>query len=178
VSVERSKAIEAVIRLDVQMTGSGATSAELETLYRERFRAFLLSVTALLRDGEAALDVVQEGFSLALQRRTSFRGDGSVEAWVWRIVLNVARDRQRSSRKQRRLLPAAASEERQEPYADLREALLALPERQRLAVFLRYYADLSYTEIAAALDVRPGTVAASLNAAHTALRRDLKEVAR
>jgi RNA polymerase sigma factor (sigma-70 family) len=160
------------------MARRGATPAEIESLYGERFRVFLLSVTALLGDGEGALDVVQEGFSLALQRRASFRGDGSVEGWVWRIVLNVARDRQRSSRKEWRLPPGAAGEERNEPDGDLREALLALPERQRLAIFLRYYADLSYEEIAAALDVRPGTVGASLHAAHAALRRDLKEVAR
>ena len=60
---------------------------------------------------------------------------------------------------------------------DLRSALLALPERQRLAVFLRYYADLSYGQIADALGVRPGTVAASLHAAHAALREQLEELA-
>ena len=43
-------------------------------------------------------------------------------------------------------------------------------------VFLRYYADLSYDQIAEALGVRPGTVAASLNAAHATLRRNLEEV--
>ena len=53
--------------------------------------------------------------------------------------------------------------------------MLALPERQRLAVFLRYYADLSYEEIADALVVRPGTVAASLHAALASLRSDLEE---
>jgi RNA polymerase sigma-70 factor (ECF subfamily) len=51
----------------------------------------------------------------------------------------------------------------------------ALPERQRLAVFLRYYADLSYPQIADVLGVRPGTVAASLNAAHASLRVGVEE---
>jgi RNA polymerase sigma factor (sigma-70 family) len=51
-----------------------------------------------------------------------------------------------------------------------------LPERQRLALFLRYYADLDYAAIADVLGVRPGTVAATLNAAHTTLRRRLEEV--
>jgi RNA polymerase sigma-70 factor, ECF subfamily len=58
----------------------------------------------------------------------------------------------------------------------IRRQLRALPERQRLAVFLRYYADLSYDEIAEVLEVRPGTVAASLNAAHRTLRSELAEV--
>jgi len=46
----------------------------------------------------------------------------------------------------------------------------ALPERQRLMVFLRYYADLDYRAIATALGVKTGTVSATLNAAHAALR--------
>ena len=54
--------------------------------------------------------------------------------------------------------------------------LRALPERQRLAVFLRYYADLSYDQIAEVLQVRSGTVAAALNAAHRNLRDELEGV--
>jgi DNA-directed RNA polymerase specialized sigma24 family protein len=43
-------------------------------------------------------------------------------------------------------------------------------------LFLRYYADLEYEAIAIALDVSPGTVGATLNAAHASLRRLLQEV--
>jgi RNA polymerase sigma-70 factor (ECF subfamily) len=160
------------------MGGSDASSAEIEAIYRTRFRAFLFSVTALLGDGEAALDVVQDGFALALRRRMSFRSEGSLEAWLWRIVLNVARDRRRSRRRPVPFMQLESFGDASEPSAELRTALLALPERQRLAVFLRYYADLSSREIAEVLGVRAGTVAASLNAAHAALRRNLEEVAR
>ena len=54
--------------------------------------------------------------------------------------------------------------------------LVALPERERLVVFLRYFADLDYREIAAALEVEVGTVGATLSAAHAALRIALEEV--
>ena len=160
------------------MKGNPATMAEIEALYRARSHVFLYSVTAFLRDGDAALDVVQEGFSFALRRRGSFRGEASLETWVWRIVLNAARDRQRSLG--RPPVPEASGqldEEATEPVDDLRASLLLLPERQRLAVFLRYYADMSYGQIAEALGVRPGTVAASLHAAHAALRQEIEEVA-
>jgi RNA polymerase sigma-70 factor, ECF subfamily len=159
-----------------RMGRNGATSAEIEAIYRERFRAFLLTVTALLRDGDAALDAVQEGFSVALHRRWSFRREGNLEAWLWRIVLNVARDRLRSLRREATFEESTASLEMGGPDDDVRASLLSLAERQRLAVFLRYYADLSYEQIADALGVRVGTVAASLNAARKSLRRALQEV--
>jgi RNA polymerase sigma factor (sigma-70 family) len=163
--------------LQSEMKASHATPAAIEGLYRERFRAFLLSVTALLRDGEAALDVVQDGFALALARRETFRNEGSLEAWLWRIVLNVARDELRSQKR-------PGSRPLQQLYArdadddDLRVKLRALPERQRLAIFLRYYADMSYAQVADVLGISAGTVAASLNAAHRALRQDLEEASR
>ena len=65
---------------------------------------------------------------------------------------------------------------RPEHDADLRAVLAVLPERQRTAVFLRYYADLDYAAIAEALGITTGTVAATLNAAHAALRTRLEEV--
>jgi RNA polymerase sigma factor (sigma-70 family) len=56
--------------------------------------------------------------------------------------------------------------------------IAALPKRQRLVVYLRYYADLDYRGIAEALDVEVGTVSATLGSAHRALRRSLEEVER
>jgi RNA polymerase sigma factor (sigma-70 family) len=161
------------------MKGRDGRSAEIEALYRKRFRAFLLSATAVLGDGEAALDVVQDAFALALRRRDSFRGDGKLEDWLWKIVLNAARDRQRARHRELRPLPLApAMEAASEPNEEVRAFLFALPERQRMAVFLRYYADMSYAQIAEVLGIRPGTVAAALNTAHGALRHQLQEAAR
>jgi RNA polymerase sigma factor (sigma-70 family) len=62
--------------------------------------------------------------------------------------------------------------------AGVRAWVAALPERQRLAVYLRYYADLDYRAIADALGIEVGTVSASLSSAHQALRRSLEEVER
>jgi RNA polymerase sigma factor (sigma-70 family) len=159
------------------MKRKDACEAAIEALYRERFRAYALGATALLRDGEAALDVVQEAFAIALRRRGSFRGDGNLEAWVWRIVINVARDRRRARWRESRLLPLMRPpEEERESSDDMKELLLALPERQRLAIFLRYYADLSYGQIAEVLGVSSGTVSASITTARAALRQQLQEV--
>ena len=71
----------------------------------------------------------------------------------------------------------AESAEHAEPTGLVAE-LRGLPERQRTAVFLHYYADLPYDEVARLLGVAEGTVAASLNAARRSLRRRLEEVYR
>ena len=152
----------------------GASMEELEALYRSRFDAFARVAASVAGDG--ARDAVQEGFATAVRRRRSFRGDGPLEAWVWRIVLNAARTQARRHlphpglRGSEPLTPTVSDE------GGVRAAVAGLPERQRLAVFLRYYADLDYDSIATALGVKPGTVAATLNAAHATLRGRLEEV--
>jgi RNA polymerase sigma factor (sigma-70 family) len=147
---------------------------ELEALYRSRFEVFARVAASVTGDPDRARDVVQEGFATAVRERRSFRGEGVLEAWVWRIVLNTARS------DVRRAAPAigdggiSATNGHPEQDAELRAVLARLPERQRTAVFLRYYADLDYAAIATALGISTGTVAATLNAAHAALRTRLE----
>jgi DNA-directed RNA polymerase specialized sigma24 family protein len=63
---------------------------ELELLYRERYRQFLRVATAIVGD-EAAHDVVQEAFTRAIRSSGSYRGEGTVEAWLWQVLVNAAR---------------------------------------------------------------------------------------
>jgi RNA polymerase sigma-70 factor (ECF subfamily) len=72
-------------------------------------------------------------------------------------------------------LPATENGDRESERV-LRAWIASLPERQRLAIYLRYYADLDYRAIAAVLAVRVGTVSATLSAAHNRLREQLQEV--
>jgi RNA polymerase sigma-70 factor (ECF subfamily) len=58
----------------------------------------------------------------------------------------------------------------------LQATIALLPDRQRVILFLRYYADLDYQQIADTLGIRRGTVSAALHAAHQTLRRHLEEV--
>jgi RNA polymerase sigma-70 factor, ECF subfamily len=150
--------------------------SELADLYRRRFHRFLRVAEAITGDLDAARDAVQEAFARAIGHRADYRGDGSLESWVWSCVVNTAR-----SQAQRREVPVAEPPERpsdEQGAADhaLAEAIGSLPERQRHVLFLRYYADLDYRAIAAALDIEVGTVGASLHSAHATLRRLLEEV--
>ena len=159
------------------MKNNGARLEDLERLYRERYTHFVQVARAVLGYETAAHDAVQDGFSQAIRKRSSFRGDGPLEAWVWRMVLNAAlANRRRNGALDlfefELALEPSSSEPRNED-EQIRAWIATLPERQRLTVFLRYYADLDYRAIATALDVETGTVSATLNAAHAALRRSI-----
>lgn len=153
----------------------GASLGDLEALYRTRFDVFARVAAGVTGDSERARDAVQEAFTTAVRKRDSFRAEGPLEAWVWRIVLNAARSDVRRSIAPVEYGEPSPANGRPEQDAELRAALALLPERQRIAVFLRYYADLDYAAIGEALGIANGTVAATLNAAHAALRSRLEE---
>lgn len=152
----------------------GASVSDLELLYRQSFDRFVRVAAGILRDEERAADAVQEAFATAVRRRRRFRGDGPLEAWLWRIVVNSAR--RTAVRKPPGGFPEEWSDDAPAALVDVRAAVAGLPERQRLALFLRYYADLDYDAIATALGVSVGTVGATLNAARANLRGLLEEV--
>jgi RNA polymerase sigma-70 factor (ECF subfamily) len=126
-------------------------------------------------DSDRAADAVNEAFARVIRSRGSFRGDGPLEAWVWRAVVNAARDAVERPYTAGGTSPDEAAPP--ETLSELAPLVASLPERQRLVIFLRYYADLDYRAIAHVLEVEIGTVSASLAAAHRTLRRKLQEVA-
>jgi RNA polymerase sigma-70 factor, ECF subfamily len=145
---------------------------QIEELYRVRFPQFARVAQAIAGDRESALEAVQEGFADALRHSASWNGRGPLEGWVWRCVVN------RACKARRRSAPEIRTEPHGIPDRDseLRALLAELPERQLLVVFLRYFADLEYREIASALGIEVGTVSATLHAAHARLRKALEEV--
>jgi RNA polymerase sigma-70 factor (ECF subfamily) len=148
---------------------------ELEAIYRRRYAAFVRVALGITGEEQSARDAVHDGFVLAVRNRGRVRDERALEPWVWRIVVNEARKRRRRDAR------FVTEEEREgasygpaELEVDVRALIAALPERQRLALFLRYYADLDYTAIAAALGIKAGTVAATLSSAHTSLKAELE----
>jgi len=155
----------------------GATVREIEMVYLRRFNEFCSLANAILHDREQAKDAVQDAFVAALRRRRQWRGEGSLDAWLWRAVLNAARDRRRKHEAilvsdTAQVTPVEPSTSLDEP-GDLADALAGLTERQRLVLFLRYFGDLEYRQIAETLDVKPGTIAATIHQAQEHLRHRL-----
>ena len=135
----------------------------LEQLYRDRYRSFRDILAGVVGSHELAREVVQEAFARALREQRKFRGEGSLEAWVWKIALNIALKTRRELAREWALDDEYETSSRETtPDRDVRAAVRALPPRRRLVVFLRYFAGLSYAEIAEIAGVSEGTVAATL----------------
>ena len=150
---------------------AGASEAAIEEIYRQRYAAFLRLGYALLGDRERARDAVQEAFAVALRARASFRGEGSLDGWLWRTFVNVCRQEQRrGNRVDPPQPPELGANGHEREWPELRAALALLPEQERLVTFLRYYGDLSQEQIGEALGIQRGTVAATLHHAHAKLR--------
>lgn len=152
----------------------------IEGVYRERYDEFVRTAAAIANSREAGPDAVHDAFVTAIRRRHTYRGDGTIEAWLWRVVVRSASKRRRAAQ-----LDGLASNEIEDVIwvescpdvdDDLRAAVIRLPPRQRLMLFLRYYGDLDYATIARVTGVQVGTVGAELHAAHRSLRRSLEEV--
>ena len=147
---------------------------EIEAIYRLRYPAFLRVAAAIVGDEDLGADAIQDGFAGVVRSRRRFRG-GSLDAWVWAAVVNAARStRRRSAGFELAAVEVVSPTVDEHPRAaPLRQAIANLPERQRLVVFLHYFADLDYRAIATVVGIRPGTVGATLNAARAALHKAL-----
>jgi RNA polymerase sigma-70 factor, ECF subfamily len=149
-------------------------AAAIERVYRERYVGFRNALATVTGDTESARDAVQDAFARALRERHRFRGEAPLEAWIFRIALHSALAARRNGREVslgEDLDPAPVEPERD---PELAAALRELPPRRRLVVFLRFYADLSYAEIAAVCGISEGTVAAALAQARAGLLRALQ----
>jgi RNA polymerase sigma-70 factor (ECF subfamily) len=156
----------------------GATLAAIEGLYRSQLPVLRRAAAAITGDRELACDAVQDAFARAVLRHADFRGEGSLNGWIWRIVINTTLSQTRARRPISPLAgdpPTSDNGHTDAATERVRSALAQLPERQRLVLFLHYYADLDYTTIAEAVDISPGTVGATLHAARANMRRRLEE---
>jgi RNA polymerase sigma factor (sigma-70 family) len=153
--------------------------AEIEQIYRARGADFLRLAVARIGDVEAARDAVQEGFARAIRGFGSFRGEGTLEAWIARCVMNAARDVDRRSVADTSTVDPSHDESSSVGVSDaVRAAVARLPQRQRDALFLRFYLDFDYATIAETFGVEIGTVSATLHAARSTLAESLQEVMR
>jgi len=150
----------------------------------------------LLNDHNEALDLSQEVFLRVFRTIHTFRGHSSLRTWIYRIVVNQARNRQRWWRRRHRAQQVSLDQHIQD-HGDLpervssgpdrlvgqkqlgeriRRALDALPFDQKTAIVLREIDGLSYEEIGFSLGIAVGTVKSRLARAREGLRAELRDV--
>lgn len=143
---------------------------DFEQWYLMRRAAVCASVAAASSFDPLAADATDEAFARALERWHRVRLMESPDGWTIRVALNeIARRRRRTARETLAAGPAEHVTESQTPMPEVWAAISALPERQRLAVVLRYVGDLTQDGIAHVMGIRPGTVAATLSKARATL---------
>lgn len=151
----------------------------------------------LLGDHNEALDLSQEVFLRVFRTIHGFRGQSALRTWIYRIVVNQARNRQRWWRRRHRSQQVSLDEHirdhgdlpeqtngaspdrllgRKELAEQIRAALDHLPFDQKTALVLREIDGLSYEEIGFSLGIAVGTVKSRLARAREALRAQLRNV--
>ena len=171
-------------------TGDETACAELVAAHQRMVYGLAFN---LLGNRDDALDLSQDVFLRVFRTLSSFRGQSALRTWIYRIVVNQARNRQRWWRRRHRAEQVSLDdylrnfgdlEARQdilpdrllaskETAAKIWQAMDHLPFEQRTALILREVDGLRYDEIAYSLDIAVGTVKSRLTRARQALRAEL-----
>jgi RNA polymerase sigma factor (sigma-70 family) len=172
-----------------QAAGGGriADPADFEAAFREHYPPVYRFIARRV-GGALAEDLAAETFAMAYRRRASFDpGRGSLRSWLYGIAANLVRNQWRAEQHllalDARLVPEIGSSDGSEA-ADRRVIAALLAPRlatalsqitldQREVLLLHAWAELSHEEIAAALEIAPGTVRSRLSRARAALREQL-----
>lgn len=139
----------------------------------------------LMRDADAADDLVQDCLERAVGRWHQRRADGNARSWVYTILHNLAVNRMQQRGRRGAHLPVEDASEAvlSEPATqesvlhsrDIVAAVARLPEEQKAVLLLVSVEDLSYAEAAQVLDIPLGTVMSRLSRARDRLRRDMAD---
>lgn len=167
--------------------GREAALAELIALHG---RGLTLFATRYLGDPGAADEVVQDVFLRAWREASRYDpARGAVSTWLYRIATNLCVDRMRRARVRRFFLGGPAAADLEDVLADaapsaeravaaraelvrMRKALMALPDRQRMAILLTVVAGLDNAEAAAAMGTSRGSVEQLLVRARRTLKAE------
>ena len=145
-----------------------AGTAGFEEWYLREHAKVVAALTWVAGDADVAADATDEAFARAYADWGNVGLMASPGGWVYRVAMNVVRRRMRRAALEKRVVempPAVAEVVDREIWTVVRQ----LPERQRVAVVLRYLLDLPEKEVASVMGISRGTVASALAAARQRL---------
>ena len=156
----------------------------ISALYEKTYSKVYYTVKSMIKDEDAVFDIVQDTYIKAFDHLDSFQGDTKFLPWIRQIAANTARDWLKKKRPMlftelgsgdgrdtpvEELFPDERSEnlpdqviDQQETKRLIREILEELPEDQRAAIGMYYYAEMSIKEIATAMNASESAVKSRL----------------
>ena len=171
--------------MPVAMTeDSSLQHSSLGDLYVQHAPEGIRLAFLLTGDRSLAEDLVQEAFARLVGRLRHLRDPGAFGAYLRRTIVNLATSHFRRRKVEHAYLeriagaPATATSVNEELDETMHEALLRLPERQRAALVLRFYEDLSDAQTAEILRCSAGTVRSLVSRGMKTLRNELEGVPR
>jgi RNA polymerase sigma-70 factor (ECF subfamily) len=184
-----------------QVGGSGDLSPEIleacrrgdreafRVLYETyKDRVYSIAFYFFHADADAAGEVTQQVFLKLMREIVRFRGDAAFSTWLYRMVVNACVDRSRGRRRDALTedpvvldcVAAGTSHEeslaQHELASSVQQAIATLPAKLRAAILLRYFDELSYADMARALNCSIGTVASRLSRGHRLLAKRLAPI--
>jgi RNA polymerase sigma-70 factor (ECF subfamily) len=162
--------------LEASISVVGRRATTFEAFYDANYGSVCRGLTLALQDPQLAEEATQEAFTRAyVYWRRVARMDRPA-GWVYVVAARVAfRRRSRSSVGEIAEAPQGSLADTVVAREMLRAAIEGLPERQRTAIVLRYFADLPLADVAAAMGCALGTVKSTLHAALARLQVELDD---
>lgn len=155
--------------------------AEFAAFCAEEHPRLVGALSLYCGDRALAEELAQDALSRAFRDWTKVRRFGAPGAWTHRVAINLANSYFRRAAAEARAKRRLQDDEQAPPdpgidqaiALDIRRAVASLPRRQRTALILRYYVDLSVRDVAVAMDCPEGTVKTLTSKAIEALRQDM-----
>ena len=179
---------DSMVDADLVMQFKQGEEIAFETLVRRYMKDAYLFSLRLTGNPEEAEEISQEGFVSAYRGLRNFRGDSTFRSWLFRILINLNRDRIRSRKRYQARLAVvrerqsgvveskAGEDEQANELSDLvRRKIEELPGRQREVLSLHLDHGLDYREIAGTLGISYESVKMNLSLARKRLKEQLKE---
>jgi RNA polymerase sigma-70 factor (ECF subfamily) len=189
-------AYESLTDADIMLRAGAGDDSAFDFLV-EKFRRPMISfMYRMVHNHAVAEELAQEVFLRVYRSRSSYAAEAKFTTWLYRIATNLAVNHARDTRQERMAdsvsldepdedsgaTPDVASKDltaeqdivRRERLAAIRQRVMELPERQRMAVLMHKYQDMDYKQIAEVLKLSESATKSLLFRAYESLRDKLK----
>ena len=148
--------------------------AAIRSVLLENYQSYYRLAFSYVHNEADAMDIVQEGAYKAMTNASSLRDVGYAGTWVYRIIINTAKDYLKKYEREREMLEEdVAVAKGSDMNIEIWEVISHLPEREKTIIILRFYEDKSLTEIAEIMQENLSTVKSRLYRTLKKLRSEL-----